>query len=565
MPPLGRDWRSLYRSNFEWANLLARSGFEVLRFEVRGEGDSCEVAPEANQWHAWLCGVIEVATFARATTGAQSLCLAGFRMGGLLAACAAEAAGAEYLLLLAPYARGAVWLRELQLEAAIRGGGIGSDGQYNGIRLSSVSEQTIQNVAVETLPPLLKGAFVAAPDHKWWLATFRKGALHTQAFPGWSTLFTDSHVSEPPTEVLRSATNWLRGQIDTTEPKESAFTARGAEVCLHGDGWLETPLVFGDHLYGILTAPRAPHSATIVVFGNTAADPRSGASGSCATIARELAKLGVAAFRFDFSGVGESRDRRDGRPHVYDTSRVDEFGEAAAVLSQHGYDECIPAGICSGGFHAVDAVLSDRRFKGAVTFNSWLVWYPGPLDIEAQAYAMRSDQMRLHGSRKSVAHLYRRLAGRLAAMRKIIRSWQPNDRRRAFHRRLRAGAARGVRLHLVFGRRDRALDGLWSDFGPMGWAFRRHQGFSVRVRDGLDHSPACAKPRDRGRRDPRFPSRPRFSPGAPTARTATDQGGIEMTGGPRTKGGTSRCKLSRGGRVSIDASWFGQGHLRQGS
>jgi alpha-beta hydrolase superfamily lysophospholipase len=490
--PLGRDWRSLYRSNFEWANLLAGSGFHVLRFDLRGTGDSCGFEPEIDQWEDWIQGIVEVAAFARATFPADTLCLAGFRIGGTLAACAAEAAGADYLMLLAPYLRGAVWLRELQLEAALREAGVGVGGEYNGIRLSEATERAVRSATVKSLPASVRGVFIAALDRKRWPAALGIEPVHTQAFPGWNELFKDSHINRLPWEVLHAATDWIRERVEVSDPQTVSATP-DVEPCLSDDGWAERPFVFGDRLQGVLTMPETPRSTSVVVFGSTAADPRAGASGFCACIARSLAKSGITTLRFDFSGVGESRGRTDTRPHVYEASRVDEFAAAAAALNRQGFHDLVLAGLCSGGFHAVDAVLRDGRFDKAIVFNSWLIWRSGPLDVGAQAYAMRSEQMRVPGSRGATATLFRVLYNRLMTLRNIVRGWRPDRHRREFQRRVRAGVERGMKVRIVFGRRDRAHLAFWSDFGPAGWMFWRHNGCSVQVLDSLDHSLLLAK------------------------------------------------------------------------
>ena len=486
-PPLGRDWRSLYRTNFEWANLLARNGFPVIRFDPRGTGDSGEAPGQSDDWSEWINGVAAVSAFARETMAEETLCLAGFRLGGLLAGCAAEAAKADYLMLLAPHQDGLTWLRELQLESAIRDRGAGGAGEYNGITLEPASEQAIAAAKMPAQFPSVRGVFVAAANHAVWARRLAGTASATQPFPNWNTFFRDSHLITPPWEILQAATDWMCRQVESADARQEPVSTPGS-VQLQGSDWIETPMVFGGALRGVLTRPLFTPGSTVVIFGNTAADPRSGASGNCKMIARGLARLGISTFRFDFGGVGESEVEQSEPVHVYETSRVGEFRAAATMLTRHGYADSVLAGICSGGYHAVQAALDDTAIKGAIAFNAWIVWHPGPLDTDAQSFAMRSAQMRLTGARHRVAGLYRKIAGRAATMRKIALSWFQERGQRAMQQRLRAAVQRGVQIELVYGRRDRALDGLWSEFGPMGLMLRRHKGFSARTLGGLDHS-----------------------------------------------------------------------------
>src|SRR4051812_11685208 len=77
--PVGRDACWTYRSLFLWAETLASRGFQVLRYDHRGEGDSQDIDPSADQWTHWLAGLKDAAAFARVQTGAQGLVLAGLR------------------------------------------------------------------------------------------------------------------------------------------------------------------------------------------------------------------------------------------------------------------------------------------------------------------------------------------------------------------------------------------------------------------------------------------------------------------------------------------------------
>src|ERR1700759_2253840 len=57
--PIGRDGVWTYRALFLWAEHLAGQGYQVLRYDHRGEGDSLDVAEGSPAWNQWSAGVGE--------------------------------------------------------------------------------------------------------------------------------------------------------------------------------------------------------------------------------------------------------------------------------------------------------------------------------------------------------------------------------------------------------------------------------------------------------------------------------------------------------------------------
>ncbi|HEX9188113.1 MAG TPA: alpha/beta hydrolase, partial [Vicinamibacteria bacterium] len=94
-------------------------------------------------------------------------------------------------------------------------------------------------------------------------------------------------------------------------------------------------------------------------------------------LARELAGDGFVSMRFDFSGLGDSRPRRDAVPFA--EAVVAETRAALDVLAARGARAFLLFGICSGADAALRVALHDPRVAGAALVEPYLVRGPGYL------------------------------------------------------------------------------------------------------------------------------------------------------------------------------------------
>ena len=81
-----RVWRIL-------AERLAGVGFDVLRFDYEGTGDSAGDPEEPGRLEAWIGNIERVVEEARALAGASEVALVGLRIGATLALQAAASRG----------------------------------------------------------------------------------------------------------------------------------------------------------------------------------------------------------------------------------------------------------------------------------------------------------------------------------------------------------------------------------------------------------------------------------------------------------------------------------------
>ncbi|MFN0050817.1 MAG: alpha/beta fold hydrolase [Planctomycetales bacterium] len=156
------------------------------------------------------------------------------------------------------------------------------------------------------------------------------------------------------------------------------------------------PFPRSNHIVGVLTRPDSAAQRVdppAVVLVNAGFVHRVGPNRIHVKLARRLAALGFPVLRFDFSGIGDSRSRRDDVP--FDQQSIVEIEEALDQMSAAGLAQrFLLAGICSGATNSLRVARHDRRVVGAALING--VWKLG-LDS--------SEIKQLHSAR-----YYRRLA-----------------------------------------------------------------------------------------------------------------------------------------------------------
>jgi pimeloyl-ACP methyl ester carboxylesterase len=134
----------------------------------------------------------------------------------------------------------------------------------------------------------------------------------------------------------------------------------------------ERPTYFGpeQHLLGILTSPeRAVPNAPAVVLLNAGLLHRVGPNRLNVTLARHLAGIGITAFRFDLSGIGDSGL---GESEVgIDRARRDAAAAMDEVHRATGIDRFVLVGLCTGAFNAFRVALADERVAGCVLIDGY--------------------------------------------------------------------------------------------------------------------------------------------------------------------------------------------------
>ena len=136
----------------------------------------------------------------------------------------------------------------------------------------------------------------------------------------------------------------------------------------------EEVVLFGKtkSLVGIITTPASTDQAGLlpaVIILNAGLIHRIGPNRIYVKIARTLAEMGFTVFRFDFSGIGDSKAREDHLPFL--KSGVDEAQEAMTYLTRtRGNQKFLLMGHCSGAGLSSIIALADTRVIGVVLMNA---------------------------------------------------------------------------------------------------------------------------------------------------------------------------------------------------
>ena len=129
---------------------------------------------------------------------------------------------------------------------------------------------------------------------------------------------------------------------------------------------------FGQHrnLVGILTEPPdlvLPVGPAVLIL-NAGLLHRVGPQRLHVKLARRIAELGLPAFRFDLSSIGDSLSPPNDQ--TFTERSADEIKQAMHLLEeQYGTTRFIPMGICSGADLAAYMALHDPRVVGMVGIN----------------------------------------------------------------------------------------------------------------------------------------------------------------------------------------------------
>ncbi|MGM0767459.1 MAG: serine aminopeptidase domain-containing protein [Pseudomonadota bacterium] len=125
-------------------------------------------------------------------------------------------------------------------------------------------------------------------------------------------------------------------------------------------------------LVGVLCEPdQNSDPGVAVILLNSGVIHRVGSCRLSVTLARSLSeKAGLATFRFDFSGIGDSEARRGTLTAAQ--AAVDEVQEVMDHLSEwKHYDRFILYGLCSGAFASYRTALSDTRVMATVQLDGY--------------------------------------------------------------------------------------------------------------------------------------------------------------------------------------------------
>jgi alpha-beta hydrolase superfamily lysophospholipase len=395
--PVGDDLIRAHRTLRHMAEDLAAVGLPVLRFDFDGTGDSAGDERDPGRVAAWREDVRLAVSEIKQRAGVDRIALVGLKLGGTLAAAAAEAmaqttAAIDALVLWGAQETGSAFVSEMtkahqmhtRLEPqSFSGGPPSTEGdEALGFLLTPEVVKDLAALNLQTLgkAPARRALVVdvgnmASASAVATRLTALGSVVTSRHMPGQKFLITRPQDSEVPQAVIETIRGWL---LEDAPPlartPAAAATTRPPST---GYGTLEEAAVFfgGERrLFGILTSPpaeaRRPDLPAIVIL-NAGSIHRIGAHRLHVPLARSWAELGFQVLRIDLSGIGDS-PAAAGCPENLTYPRDGESDVQAAMdfLSETtGAQRFILAGHCSGGDITFQLGFKHHAVAGAVMIN----------------------------------------------------------------------------------------------------------------------------------------------------------------------------------------------------
>jgi pimeloyl-ACP methyl ester carboxylesterase len=375
--PLAREQTSAYRTFGRLANLLARRGFLVLRFDYRSTGDSFDRPADAESPLVLLDDVRQAIDFAGGLVDGP-VTLIGMRIGGLLAALAGGTQPLDAAVLWDPCPSGRSFVRQQRvLSLGVPGSGEAtSSDEIPGFYLPPEMLRELSTLE------LVDGA--TSRTRKVLLLT-REGRSGDQKFLARLTLphvelrkVSDQggllDVATPeqviPVKTVDLIVQWLDSVTSTVLHPVSLPHHGGVTFTLTGGGIEDmdrAPVVIVEEavrlgpsgLFGISSRRRGFSSGPAAIFVSVANEHRIGPGRLWVELSRHLASLGFRCLRLDLGGVGDSQPRPGNGPDdIYSYSAIEEVIEAAQAFSPEDPSDVVLFGLCSSAYHVLEAAVA---------------------------------------------------------------------------------------------------------------------------------------------------------------------------------------------------------------
>ena len=393
--PLGYEAICAHRTYALLAQGLAQDGFDVLRFDYHGTGDSSGCDGDPQRVQAWLDSIAAGALELRRTSTVARIVLFGVRLGATLATRAAcTLGGVDGLVLWAPCS-GRAFGRELRAANAARGQAPGADGEIEalGYRYTAATLQDLAALDRQPYPvtPAARALVIARDDmpaDESWASTLGElgVAVTSVNWRGYAAMMVEPHEAVIALDTLAAVREWLGSAPVVARPRPDAALAHSEPPQRVVDGVQETPLAFGHDggLFGILSEPasaqRSARWDTAVLLLSIGANPHFGPSRNYVRCARALAAAGYRALRIDLRCIGDSRGVANFCSTTLYSARNSVADVRAAIdcLAERGCTRFYLMGICSGSYAAFQTSLVDQRVTGQILMNSRLLdWERG--------------------------------------------------------------------------------------------------------------------------------------------------------------------------------------------
>ena len=502
---------------------LASAGYPTLRFDYPATGNSLDA--DLNQggahWTAWQKSIETAIDWLKGISGAGRVLLCGVRTGGTLAALVAERrSDIAGLLLFEPPIVGRSHVRQLILEADLQRGHAVPREQGLEIRemkfsAATVAQMTAFDLRKAALPAGLPAAIFARPEFKpmdecvqAWAGRGVKATKH--GFDGLLQLLQHDILDENQLADFTRPLAWLKATIPPTPSPSAASGAINPGVAaLQPPGCFDTPLKFGPEgrLFGMLCRPERGSTEDMVLIPNGGRDPSFGAARQHVVLARRLAQAGIASFRFDFAGLGDSIGP-PGKERVFThafTDRTADTRAAVDAMAELGFSRFSMHGLCVGAYHALHGALAEPRLSAVIPINLPLFTVPAANalgQLEQRGRSLRFYLLKtlrpsawghLLGGKSDLAalkravlfHLRRHTIDRARSLAQRLGLAAPQS---FAHRAMADLSRRGVRTLYLFSDGEQDIEAFAAEFGPDGAGLNSYPGAEMHIIPGMDHS-----------------------------------------------------------------------------
>ncbi|HSH99896.1 MAG TPA: hypothetical protein VLA02_04775 [Reyranella sp.] len=498
---------------------LAAAGYPTLRFDYPASGNSLDgdLNHGGAHWTAWQQSIETAIDWLRGLTGARRVVLCGLRTGGALAALvAARREDVAGLLLFEPVILGRTHVRQLILEGDLQRGETTPREQGLEIHEMRFTPVTVAQMAAFDLRKLelpvgLKVAIFHRPEFEpmaecaaAWAGRGLDATSH--GFDGLAPLVQHPILDESPLADFSRPLAWLAQAVPPGQPSNTTVSL--PVVVLQPPRCVDAPMKFGpeNKLFGMLCRPERGRTDDMVLIPNGGRDPSFGAARQHVVLARRLAHAGIASFRFDFAGLGDSvgpPGRERVFPHAF-TDRVADTRAALDAMSALGFSRFSMHGLCLGAYHALYGALADERLSRLMLINLPLFTVPtsnalGELEQRGQSAKFHLAKMLRPGAwpnllggrsdlamlkRAALVHLRRQTIGRLQGL--ILRRGLARSQSFA-HRAMATLSKRGVRTLFLFSTGRQEIEAFAAEFGADAAGLKAYSGAEMHIVPGMDH------------------------------------------------------------------------------
>jgi pimeloyl-ACP methyl ester carboxylesterase len=507
-----------YRSWRELAGMIAAAGCPTLRFDYPGQGDARD--PQGPEIPAALDAIRAGIAFLR-ERGAEEIAVVGLRLGATLAALTGD--GVDRLVMLSPFPSGKAYRREMAMQARlidVMPDRTPMPQEPDSLMIGSflLGPQTLADLArldlaaAERTPA--SRILMLGPKVDTLAERYRAlgSTVETGPFPDLTQLVSDPLFSRTPDQTFALVRDFAVAEAPAAISGAPAVTPALPPCRLEDETWREEVTRFGPGLVGILCRPAGHWSGDTVLVVNSGRNPRAGHGRQTTRLARRLAASGIASFRFDLRGIGDSPDRPDGSLPLYAADSVADVTAAVDHLAASGHTPGVVLGNCSGAYQAFQALSLDPRLRAAVLVNLYCFDLKPGTDVEtmvrdtfrhSQGYMARARQGRFWrrivsgeiGLTRIARALLRDGAARLDrwTARMPWRTWRGTSVAGRVARLRR----RGARICMVYSADDLGIPTVRAHFGESEARIARRLGYPVEILEGTDHNLSRAPDQDR--------------------------------------------------------------------